>query len=446
MHDTDRITNIDALRGFALFGILVVNILAFSSVYYGTDILPLGGRSPLDAGLAILISAVFELKFYLLFSFLFGYSVTLQMQSAQKAGTAFLPRMLRRQAGLFLIGVIHAIVLFHGDILTTYAVLGLLLLALRNLSDETKIRFATTLVVVTTALWFVLAFLQWNEPGRDDSGLVMQHAQAALAAYRGTPVSVMIQHLADLQSFLPMLLLLQAPCALAMFLIGFVFGHRKLLENPDCYRPYLSRAALWGLIVGLPGGFVYASATQFARGTSLETAGLALSILTSPFLTAAMIAAMLTMFDSSRIIRWRDYLASAGRMALSNYLMQSTVCALIFHGYGLGLIGQLSLAETLVVAVVVFGAQLLASRWWLRRFSYGPVEWLLRAATIGQWPRWRAGDFSPVTKRGQNDTCTSETGSDRADVAHRARESAGASEYPAIHPRQVCKSDASKQS
>ncbi|MGG6895204.1 DUF418 domain-containing protein [Rhizobium sp. BR 315] len=394
MRDRGRITNIDALRGFALFGILQVNILAFSSVYYGTGLQAADGWSSLDAVLAFAISAVFELKFYLLFSFLFGYSVTLQMQSAQKADVAFLPRMLRRQAGLFLIGAIHALVLFHGDILTTYAVLGLLLLAVREVRGGFKIRFAATLVAVTAVLWFVFALLQWSMPDQDDSALVMDHAQTALAAYRGTPPSIMGQHREDIVSFLPMLLLLQAPCALAMFLIGFVFGRRKLLENRDLYRPYLGRMIGWGLAVGLPGGVAYACATQFAPGSSLETAGLALSILTSPFLTGAIIAGVLTALDSGRMGSWRDYLASAGRMALSNYLMQSVACALIFHGYGFGLIGQLSFAMTLAVAVVLFGVQLLLSRWWLRRFNYGPVEWLLRAVTIGHWPRWDSSGSS----------------------------------------------------
>jgi len=390
MTDGRRITNIDALRGFALFGILLVNILAFSSAYYGTGIQPPGGRALLDTVLAFLISAIFELKFYLLFSFLFGYSVTLQMQSAEKAGAAFLPRMLRRQVGLFAIGAFHAVVLYYGDILTTYAVLGLLLLALRGLSDRAKIALAVLLLIATAALWSGLAFLQWNAPAQDDTALVVQHVEIALAAYGGSPSAIISQHLLDIRSFLPLLLLLQAPCALAMFLVGFVAGRRKLLQNRDCYRPYLRRAAVLGVVAGLPGNLAYAYATQFQAGTSLETACLALSILTSPFLTAAVIAAMMMAFDSGRIERCRGYLASAGRMALSNYLGQSALCALIFHGYGLGLIGHLGLAATLAVAVALFGAQLLASQWWLARFRYGPVEWLLRAVTIGHWPQLRA--------------------------------------------------------
>ena len=132
---SDRIETIDAVRGFALAGILVVNSLVFASTWYGTG-LSTPDASWLDIFLESVVSAVFELKFYLLFSFLFGYSITLQIQSAERSGSNFIPRMLRRQAGLFVIGAIHAVVLFHGDILTTYAVLGLVLLALRNRTDR----------------------------------------------------------------------------------------------------------------------------------------------------------------------------------------------------------------------------------------------------------------------------------------------------------------------
>ncbi|MBB4840816.1 uncharacterized protein HNP52_003913 [Sphingomonas kyeonggiensis] len=388
MHD--RITNIDAVRGSALFGILVVNAMVFSSPWYGTGLMPPGGRGPLDDALAFVISTVFELKFYLLFSFLFGYSVTLQMQSAERAEAAFLPRMLRRQAGLFLIGACHAVLLFHGDILATYAVLGLLLLMTRRWSDATRLWLAAAIILATAAFWLLLALLQASEPMRQDSVALQQHAEAVAAAFRGLMPSIVGQRLEELQSFLPMLLLLQAPCALAMFLLGFVAGHRRFFEARETYGAYLGRASRWGLLVGLPGGLAYTAAAQLAPGSPLETAALALSIVTSPFLTMALMAAMLTIFDSGRTGPWREYLASAGRMALSNYLLQSLACAFIFYGYGLGLIGRLSIAQTLGTAILIFGAQLLASHWWLRRFRYGPAEWLLRAMTIGQWPQWRA--------------------------------------------------------
>lgn len=395
MNKPRRIANLDALRGFALFGILQVNILAFSSTYYGTDAFS-ATRSGLDISLGLLISALFELKFYLIFSALFGYSLTLQMQSAAKAGAAFIPRILRRQAGLFLIGLVHAVVLFHGDILTTYAVLGLVLLVFRKIEDRWLLAGSAGLIVVTACAWLALAVLQGQTPAALDPVLVEQAAQRAEAAYRGDPISIMRRHLSDLADFAPLLLMLQAPCALAMFLIGFVLGRRKVFESPEIYQPRLGGAWRIGLTIGLPGAVIYAIATQFFPGTPWETAALGLSILTAPLLSLAMASGLFLFFDSGRARGPIQLLSSAGRMALSNYIMQSIICALIFHGYGLGLINRLSLVEVLGLGMLIYTAQLGFSQWWLKRCRYGPLEWLLRAVTIGRWPQWRAERGNPA--------------------------------------------------
>ncbi|MEG1053463.1 MAG: DUF418 domain-containing protein, partial [Janthinobacterium sp.] len=118
-----RIADVDALRGCALFGILVVNIGAFATPWFGLGLTDPAFHGGVDRATHFLVALLFETKFYLLFSFLFGYSFTLQMQAAARADAPFVPRMLRRQAGLWLIGALHAVFLFHGDILTTYAVL-----------------------------------------------------------------------------------------------------------------------------------------------------------------------------------------------------------------------------------------------------------------------------------------------------------------------------------
>ena len=133
-----RLQQVDALRGFALFGILVVNIGVFASPYYGSGVVdPAFGR-PLDLAASWVFGLLFETKFYLLFSFLFGYSFTLQMAAAERGQAAFLPRFLRRLAGLAALGAAHAVLFYHGDILLTYAILGLLLLCCRTLSPPAR--------------------------------------------------------------------------------------------------------------------------------------------------------------------------------------------------------------------------------------------------------------------------------------------------------------------
>jgi uncharacterized protein len=124
-----RLLNVDALRGFALLGILVVNIWAFADPYYASKSTNPTYDSGVDHGVRFIVGLLFETKFYLLFSFLFGYSFTLQMAAAERAGSAFIPRMLRRQGGLLVIGLAHGALLYYGEILSTYAILGLVLIA-----------------------------------------------------------------------------------------------------------------------------------------------------------------------------------------------------------------------------------------------------------------------------------------------------------------------------
>lgn len=161
---------------------------------------------------------------------------------------------------------------------------------------------------------------------------------------------------------------------MAMFSCGFVAGDRELLELPERHGISLHRITGLGFAIGLPGSLADATAIHFAPGTPTETAALALSILTAPFLTMALTGVLLRIFGTAHAGGWRAALASAGRMALTNYLGQSVICALIFHGYGFGQIDRLSLATTLAAALVIFVGQVIVSQWWLRNFAYGPVE------------------------------------------------------------------------
>ncbi|RBO98813.1 DUF418 domain-containing protein [Pseudochrobactrum asaccharolyticum] len=381
-----RIADVDALRGFALLGILQVNIMAFASVFYG---LPTGEPEQsfgFNDLVHLFISTIFEMKFYLLFSFLFGYSVTLQMQSAVRAGEPFIPRFLRRQAGLWVIGLLHAVLLFHGDILSTYAILGVVLLLWRNSADRTLIKSAVWLFSITAILWASLGVLQWMVGEMQDPAQDLLNAQYAYTAYTGSFSSVIMQHLNELKLMWLILLLIQAPCALAMFLLGFLAGKHQFLAQPDQYRPYLEPAVKAGLFIGLPASLITALTALLSTGTYWEIFGLALSLVTAPFLTFGIIALMLKFFGTERGLFWRDALAPAGRMALSNYLLQSLICGFIFYGYGLALIDQTTAIGNVLIGVLIFAFQLCFSHWWMKHYYYGPLEWLLRALTIGRWP------------------------------------------------------------
>ncbi|MDH7795146.1 MULTISPECIES: DUF418 domain-containing protein [unclassified Beijerinckia] len=384
-----RILNVDGLRGFALLGILVVNITAFGSPFYGLDIADPIFADPFDKAMRLFIALLFETKFYLLFSFLFGYSFTLQMAAAERVGESIAPRMLRRVAGLWLIGLIHAVFLFRGDILTTYAVLGVILLYLRDDNDGPLLKLAAGLIAATVLLWAAFAVLDVFAPVGDDPIRMFDQAYQIQSAYVGTAREVIGQNISAMSSMWIILALLQAPCALAMFLLGLVAGRRQMLVRPQQHEPLLRGLTKLGFLIGLPGAILYALSGAFLTGTPWVIAGLAIGLATAPFLTGAYIALGLRLFQTSFGARIRAALAPAGQMALTNYLLQSLVCALIFYGYGLKLIGQLSPFIVFVIGLEIFIVQLLLSRWWLARYAYGPVEWLLRAATLAAWPRWR---------------------------------------------------------
>lgn len=389
----ERQSSLDALRGFALLGILVVNIIAFATPYYGTGVPDPMAQSRVSHAVMYSIALLFEWKFYLLFSFLFGYSFTLQMQSAERDGKAFVPRMLRRLAGLWVLGLLHGVLLYHGDILTTYAVVGAALLMLRNLADKKLAKLAVGLIVGTAAVWAIVGVLSVLDVDATHDSKALAEITSALTAFRSTPSGVIAQHVEELKGVWVVTVLMQAPTALAMFLIGCIAGRRGLFSasSPTAGTSTLFKQCLIaGACVGLPAAVAYAYGTTRLAGTPWDLLGLSLSLLTAPLLTAAYIGGMQLLFRSRCGQWWLRVLAPAGRMALSNYLMQSLVCSVIFLAYGFRMMGQVGPLGTLLIAFAIFAVQTVISRWWLQRFAYGPVEWLLRAVTHGQFSSLRA--------------------------------------------------------
>ena len=381
-----RLQHVDALRGFALLGILAVNIWSFADPYYAAPTSNPAYSSALDHLVRWLVSVLFEAKFYLLFSFLFGYSFTLQMSSAERSGASFVPRMLRRQLALLVIGLVHGALLFYGEILSLYAWLGLILLALRGLSAKWAARLAL-LLVIASALMFLLLGAELLEiglyTGKADGESLLK--DLALGGSALDTLAYNASHLSDTASALG---LLQGPSTLAMFLLGYVAGRKELLVAPYRFGPRLPWLLAFTLPLGLGGALLYGYWAAYAPGGGLELIGYGLSQLTAPLLSASYAMLLLKAFDSSLGQRLCRRLAPLGRMSLSNYLLQSLILCLLFTGYGLGLINHLPPLALPPVVIAIYLVQMQLSALWLRHHQYGPCEWLLRAVTIGAWPSW----------------------------------------------------------
>ena len=378
----ERIALIDVLRGFALFGILVVNMASFKSAALASQV---AATLP-DQAATWLISFGFQTKFYVLFSFLFGYGLSVQMVRAAVRGTSLVPPFLRRLLGLLLLGFAHAALLYTGDILVTYAILGTILLLLRNAADATLLRTAATLITATVLMLAVGGIaLAIIGPAADAVDQASETARI-VAAFRGTPTNIIGQRLREYPGILAFALFGQGPTALAMFLIGLWAGRRRLLERVEDNLPLLRRARSLGLVVGSAGGVAWAT-YRVVNGFDFSGPFLlasAVNFATAPFLTAAFAATLTLLYRAPRWRRWLAPLAPVGRMALSNYLLQSLVGAFVFTGYGLGLFGRVGAAAGLVLSVAIYAAQLPLSAWWLRRFAFGPAEWLLRSFTYAR--------------------------------------------------------------
>ncbi|GAA2213422.1 DUF418 domain-containing protein [Nonomuraea monospora] len=378
-----RIASVDALRGFSLLGILVVNIAFLASGYRMAGMAEPAFDSSLDWGVRWFVTLFLENKFYLLFSFLFGYSFTLQVDSARRQGRPFVPMFLRRLGGLFLLGLAHAVLLFPGDILTTYAAVGLALLIFRGVRPKTAVALAIVLTLLLAFAFALLALLATM--GLDLSGRVADgsaQAAASNSALGGVFWQIVSEHLRKLSLIIVARVFFQGPAVLAACLIGLAVGKLGVLRDVSAHTGTLRRLQWVGFTVGLGGALFYTTAAW--NGSVHKFWGEAVDLVTAPLLAAAYAATFLRVLP--HVPRLARALAAPGRMALSNYLAQSLICSLIFTGYGLALVDRVSPPLEVVIAVGIFALQVVYSRWYLKGHRYGPVEWLLRFLTYWRKP------------------------------------------------------------
>jgi uncharacterized protein len=369
-----RIREVDAVRGFALAGILVANIGFLADPGHAIT----GGIPLPEDPVAYTVNALVLTKFYVIFSFLFGYSFTLQMRAAERAGASVRARTLRRCLGLFVIGVLHGLLLWIGDILTLYAFLGLILLALRDVQPRTAVRIGVWIIGVLTVCYLLLAALTTLDP---TAGAAPATDPAEAARVQALATGGALDFLALQVELYPMLALaiwgFQGPTALALFLFGLAAGKSKLLEEPERWAHLLPRIQWVGFGVGVPSAIFYAWKSAGEDATALIA--LALNNVTSLLLAAAYVATLLRLLK--RYPALAGALTPAGRMAASNYIGQSILVCLVFTGYGLALAGSVPPLAVMGIAAVIHTVLLGFSAWWLRSHRYGPVEYGLRRLT-----------------------------------------------------------------
>lgn len=382
----ERIVSVDIVRGFALWGVLLINMMSYGALRAGR------WPDPIDQLAFWAQRFLFEEKSWRLFSFLFGFGFSLQMTRARDRGAPFLPLYVRRLALLLGFGFFNHL-FFSGDILTAYALLGAVLLIFRRWSLNWILVVAAFLLAVDpidTAIRRILPSdpeaaaeiarngnmgLDWSDRGQQtvrvtDSGPIWAYWGVEAREFRRHADPR--RHWQGSQSWL---------LFFSMFLLGLYAGKRRIFQDFDRHSAFVRRIFVWGMPLGLLamssdwilrdfGAAPLSPGVHFARQMTWAYGATALAL---SYAAGLVILA--------RKARWKRILAplgAMGRMALTVYLTQSIVLAALFHGYGLGLNERVGPAGVFGLAALIYAAQLAICVWWMGRFRFGPAEWLWR--------------------------------------------------------------------
>ncbi len=394
----DRATLIDALRGFALFGVCLGNILTgfawWTPTAHAPDTSAL--QLPSDHAAHFLIHALVDGKFYSIFSLLFGLGFALQLtRRTDEAGALTVYR--RRLRILMVIGFIHLALFWIGDILLFYGLMGMVLLRLRHFEDRRLLRWVVLLLlmpvvfalpkVISPMLTLGLPFFIPAELVARGFGFDLSSPTLITDIFiRGDLPTVMKGNLVGVWFRYGDLLDSGRPFkVLAMFLLGLLIGRHRAWERLADYMPLLRRVLLWGLALGLPASLGQAWVASLPEGTTFA----GWRVVVDSTLYALGVAPLAMGYAAGFVLLWRHpawqrrlvLLAPTGRMALTNYLTQTLIGITLFYGIGFGLGTRLGATWFPLLALLILIVQTLFSQWWLARYRFGPMEWLWRSLT-----------------------------------------------------------------
>ncbi len=394
----ERAEILDVLRGIALLGICIANYPVFAMyVFQAPQTQAAMPKANIDTALKYFQAAFIEGKFYSLFSLLFGIGFSIILQKIKRSGKHSLSVFYRRIIILLLIGLAHALILWDGDILVLYALLGLLLPLFRNMKDRSMLILSGILIL--SPLFFDL--VRVISGGRWDLALIFRQLAFSISENSGITENNYTNWLVLHKSFGDVLewnksgfffrwdMLLgtnRLPKVFAMFLLGLYVGRKMIYANLEENRPFLKKVRNRSLLLGLPATIVHAYLQNDPYRIPdvvglLDTLFYALSVIP---LSLFYITSICLLFIKPSWQKKLLVFAPVGRMALTNYIMQSVLGIFIFYGMGLGWGATIGLVNVMSIALAVYMLQLIYSNWWFKYFQFGPLEWVWRQLTYGK--------------------------------------------------------------
>lgn len=393
---SERLPTLDILRGFALMGILIMNMPGFSSSFFAEADGSHLWTSPVDQLAEQAREALFSGKFNSMFSLLFGIGFTIQYTRMQQRDPARATRLyLRRLAVLFAFGVIHAWVFWPGDVLHTYALLGIVLvLGLRHVSDRGLVALIVAGLLYPAASGLLRLRVFTPELMAERVRLAQSFDASNQVAYgQGSFVDMVVENTRVMTHFYGDWINLWGMLGWwvmlgVTMLIGVLAGRRRWVQRADALMPQIRRLSWWALAVGLGCGIAFTVIFELNRMPGPSPIKVLGSVCYSLSRVAMMIFYVLVIVRiaaSERGRRWLAPWAAAGRLPLTNYLMQSAICLVLFQHWGLGLWMKVGPALGLVLALAIFFViQVPWSLWWLKRHERGPLEAFWARVTYGR--------------------------------------------------------------
>ena len=390
---SERHEAIDFLRGCALLGILVMNIQLFSmplAAYFNP--MSLGDRGPIDFAMWTTGHLFFDLKFMTIFSMLFGAGIVLMTSRAEARGVRPAKLHYRRMFALLIFGLIHAYLIWHGDILVLYAVCGSIVFLFRRKSPRVLLALGILLLSVESAIVLAAgATIGFAPPEvlQEIRNFWTPSAAAIreeIAAFQGGWLAQMpmrVEYARDFHLFEMWFLSIWR--AGGMMLVGMALLKWGVL-TAERHRDFYPRLFVAGWMAGLPIvmlGVVRMSASRWDADYSFFI-GMQFNYWGSVFVALGWIGLFISLWITGALGGVAARLVAVGRTAFSCYILTSLICTLAFYGHGLGLFGRVGRPGQWLVTLIVWTTLLIVAPLWLDRFRFGPLEWLWRTVTYGE--------------------------------------------------------------
>ncbi|MBG9718375.1 MULTISPECIES: DUF418 domain-containing protein [Bacillus] len=380
-----RVEFVDAIRGFALFGILLVNITLIQFGLFANE-KPTYIFGKLDESANWFIQFFGTQNFISLFSFLFGLSIILLQKSIIAKGKKFFPTYIRRISILLLLGYIHGTFVWEGDILFAYGIVGIFLMMFINRKPKTLLIWASILLALimfasyqsepTSNTFNDVAPYIEKEHKVHETGSYMDHINFRLTE---NPFDYMgINGIFGLVILSIFALIFMSP----LFLLGMYVGKKGWLFEIDKHIPAVKK--IW-LITGIF-SFTIKILTMFVKHPILIMLQDSLTPVTMTFFYGSTI---ILLFHYKKVARLLTYMANMGKMSVSNYLAQSIIATTIFYAYGFGLYGKIGYFFGILLTIGIYTIQLFVSTYWLQKYRMGPVEYVWRLGTYLEKPRFK---------------------------------------------------------